>query len=98
MIHRLALFEVLPEHLPMTIQAIEEFVAAVNSNEVGCILYRPLQEVHEPSKFTHYMVFKTKEDEELHRQTELVKIFVDILYPTLPVNTVFKTMRVIGSG
>ena len=74
-------FEIRPAEIEKTHNAIRDFLDAVQGKEPGTILYHSLHASEEPTRFFHYMIFHDGGAHRLHRSTEHVQAFVDILYP-----------------
>lgn len=81
MIRKLANYEVRKEELPMVLEAVRAFVDEVSRKEGGTAAYRAYQHKDEPTRFTHYMEFRTPSAEEYHRKTAWAKRFTETLYP-----------------
>jgi quinol monooxygenase YgiN len=81
MIHRMATFEVRKESLPQALAAIESFLDEVGRKEGGTAAYRSFQHAETPTRFTHYMEFRTPSAADYHRKTAWCKRFVETLYP-----------------
>jgi quinol monooxygenase YgiN len=75
-----------------------EFVQMVGKREGGTALYRSLQDVEDPTRFTHYMVFNTAAAEANHQKTAWVKAFVEKLHPLCSEPPVFTEVHVVGEG
>lgn len=81
MIHKFARFQVRRERLDEAVRLVKEFVDEVGRKEGGTATYQSFQEKEEPTRFTHYMVFRTPSAEEYHRGTAWAKKFTAALYP-----------------
>lgn len=96
MIHKLARFRVQKDKLADAVATIEEFVDNVARREGGVVMYRSLQDKDDPTRFTHYMIFRTKSAEDNHQKTGWVKAFVAKLYPMCSEAPTFADVNVIG--
>jgi quinol monooxygenase YgiN len=80
-IARVANFQINFESLDLAKAAIEEFISTEKDNELGTLIYLSIQSKDDPTEFLHYMEFADSAAEEVHRNSEAVNKFVDILYP-----------------
>lgn len=81
MIHKFARFQVKTGKVDEALGLIKDFVDEVGRKEGGTATYTSFQDKDEPTRFTHYMAFRTPSAEEYHRGTAWVKKFVAALYP-----------------
>lgn len=81
MIRKLATYEVRKEDLPTVLAAVRAFVDEVARKEGGTATYRAYQHKDQPTRFTHFMEFRTPSAEQYHRGTAWVKRFTETLYP-----------------
>ncbi len=73
--------------------AIADFVAHIQANESGTLLYRSLAEDEQPTRYLHVMSFADEAARERHRNSDAVRKFVDILYPRCIEEPVFTEHR-----
>ena len=76
-----ATFEVKPEALNECVDAIEEFVSAIEETEPRTLVYRSLRDTKNPSRFLHIFLFADEGAKDAHASSDAVKRFTDILYP-----------------
>lgn len=81
MLHRFVRFEVRKDALPQALDAIRAFVDEVGRKEGGTATYRSFHDKAEPTRFTHYAVFRTPSAEQYHRGTPWMKAFMAKLEP-----------------
>lgn len=62
------------------IDIVKDFISRAEE-ETGTLLYEAFQYDDDKTKFVHFMLFKDKESEEFHKNTEYGKKFADELYP-----------------
>lgn len=96
-IYKTARFQVKPESIEKCKAAIREFVANIQNNEPGTLLYTAQQEVGDPTQFMHFFIFTDAEAEEIHRTSEAVKHFTGILYPETVDGVVFTDYTLVAS-
>ncbi len=77
MIHRFVHFEVRRDSLDEALTAIRSFVDEVGRKEGGTASYDSFQDDAEPTRFTHYVVFRTPAAEAYHRNTAWNKRFTE---------------------
>jgi len=82
-IYQTAQFEVRPEALEHCEQAIREFVAYIQANEPGTLVYTSVHVASDPASFLHFFIFEDEAARERHRTSEGVRRFTDTLYPEL---------------
>jgi quinol monooxygenase YgiN len=80
-IYMTALWRCRPGAEDIVAEALREFIATVNQNEPGTLLYTALQQADDPANFMTYFIFKDDAAREFHRSTEWVKRFTDKIYP-----------------
>ena len=61
--------------------AIREFVTRVKDREPETLVYESYQLGKDDQEFVHVMKFANEEAEELHRESDYCKKFVEDLYP-----------------
>ncbi len=96
-IAKIANFQINLESLDLAKAAIEEFISAVRDNEPGTLIYLSIQSKDDPTEFLHYMEFADSAAEEIHRKSESVNKFVDILYPLTVSGVEFHDYSLISS-
>lgn len=97
-IYKVATFSVRREALETSRQVIEDFVAYVHRHEPGTRLYLSLQNQEDPTRFVHVMSFDDETAEELHRSSEAVKKFTEVLYPATVDGVAFADCQPLGPG
>lgn len=75
-----ARFRVPRENIDRALEAIDRFVAHTRS-EPGTELYVSLRDRLDPTRFTHWMIFRDQAAEEAHGRSEEVQEFTSVLYP-----------------
>ena len=96
MINKKVYYKINPGSLEKVKAAIDEFVNAIAEKEINTN-YCSYQKVEDETAFIHVMSFASKEDEELHRNAEHTKKFVEILYPECVEGPIFEELNVISS-
>lgn len=81
MIHVFVPYKVKPESIEEVKAIVAKFIAAIEKNEPGTLLYKSFQQVDDPSYFTHVMAFQDSEAEMLHKKSSYCREFTDVLYP-----------------
>lgn len=81
MIINTAQFEVTEEAIEECVAAITEFVAAIDQNEPGTIVYRSLQDVDRPNRFLDIFIFANEDAEKLHASSAATKRLAETLDP-----------------
>ncbi len=97
MIRKFARFEVSTENLDATLKVIRAFVDEVGRKEGGTATYHSFQDVDHPTRFTHFMEFRTPAAESYHQKTAWCKRFVDALYPLCTSPPEFSTVHLVGT-
>jgi quinol monooxygenase YgiN len=82
-IYQLARYQVRPSGVEKVKQAIQEFVAYIQSNEPGTELYLAWQQQNDPTRFVHVFIFRDEAAHEAHGQSEEVKRFEAVYTPEL---------------
>jgi quinol monooxygenase YgiN len=96
-IHKTARFKVRAEGLDKCLKAIQDFIDYINENEPQTQLYAALHEAEDETSFMHYFIFDNAEAEEIHRTSEGVKRFTDILYPETIDGVEFTDYKLVAS-
>ena len=79
-IHVSVSFAIEPAAQAVVDAAITGFVAHIQANESGTLLYRSLAEDEQPTRYLHVMVFVDEAGREQHRNSDAVRKFVDTLH------------------
>jgi len=79
------------------LKAIREFIDYISKNEPGTQLYSALHETEDETSFMHYFIFDNAEAEEIHRTSEGVKRFTEILYPETIDGVEFTDYKLVAS-
>lgn len=74
-------FEVKPQFLEQAKNLVTYFVLSVRAHEPGTVLYSSFQDADNPCVFTHIMIFKNEEVQQVHRNSNYVMDFTKGLYP-----------------
>lgn len=95
MIRKIANYPVREDEIEIVIEAVKEFVAAINENEPGTVYtaYR----LGNGASFIHFMAFPGEGEEERHRTAEYTKKFTEILYPLCVAPPEFTDLDLLGS-
>lgn len=80
-IHKLMRYKVRRADLDAVLALVASFVDEVGRKEGGTALYRALQHGDDPTRFTHYMVFRTKSAEDNHHKQPWTRAFHQKLAP-----------------
>lgn len=96
-IYKTARFQIRPEGLEKSKQAIREFVRAVKNDEPGTRLYTAMHQTDDVTQFMHIFIFEDAAAEEVHRTSAAVKQFTDILYPETVDGVTFTDYTVLAS-
>ncbi|HET6405897.1 MAG TPA: antibiotic biosynthesis monooxygenase [Candidatus Thermoplasmatota archaeon] len=81
MIVKLARYQVRKDALPQTLQLVHAFVDEVTRKEGGTARYEAFQAKDDPTRFTHYMTFRTPAADQYHQKTAWAKRFFEALAP-----------------
>ncbi len=96
MITKKAYYKINPGSLEKVKNAIDIFVNEIAEKEIHTN-YCSYQKAEDETAFIHIMSFKTKDDEELHRNAEHTRKFVEVLYPECVEGPIFEELNVISS-
>ena len=80
MIYLIAKYKIKKDKTSKVRKAILEFIRNVRKKERGNLRYEAYQ-LENDTEFIHFITFRDKKAENIHRQTKHVKKFVSILYP-----------------
>lgn len=97
-IHKLARFEVRRDKVDEALALIRGLIDEIGRKEGGTASYLSLQDKETPTRFTHYMVFRTPAAEDYHRKTAWMKKFVDALYPMCVEEPSFTTVEPVAKA
>ena len=81
MIIKLARYQVRHDAVPQALELVKTFVDEVTRKEGGTAKYEAYQHKAEPTRFTHFMAFRTPSAEQYHQKTAWSKAFVEKLHP-----------------
>lgn len=98
MIRKLVHYEVRKEDLPLVLDAVRAFVDEVARKEGGTARYQAYQHKDAPTRFTHFMEFRTPAAEKYHQTTPWVKRFTETLLPRCTKEPVFSEIEVVEKG
>jgi len=76
-----AQYEVHPEFSKECKKVIQELVEYVKKNEPGILLYLARQDILNPMRFHHTILFKNEAALAIHQSSSASKRFVEALYP-----------------
>ena len=76
-----ARFQVQPEAIATSKQAIHEFVDFIRTGEPGTHLYSAFQQTGDPTRFLHLFAFADAAARQAHRTSAAVRKFTGVLYP-----------------
>jgi quinol monooxygenase YgiN len=82
-IYQTATYRVEPSAIDEVKAAIVEFVEYVRTNESGTTLYAAWQEMDDPTEFVHLFIFRDKEAQEAHSESDAVARFEAVYSPHL---------------
>jgi quinol monooxygenase YgiN len=82
-IHVTATYEVKPAAVAKVARAIQEFVAYVQANEPGTLLYAAWQEKGRSTRFQHFFIFADAAARKAHGESAAVKRFQAVYRPEL---------------
>ena len=77
--------------------ALRQFVATIKEKEPGTRVYTALQEVEDVTSFMTYFIFEDETARDVHRSTEWVKKFTDVIYPQNEEQVTFTQYQLIAS-
>ena len=92
-VRKTASFQVKHEAVDECLEAIREFVGHIVANEPGTIEYASWQDIDDPTRFDHRMIFEDEAAQNAHSESEAVQKFTGILYPNLEGPVDFRTLR-----
>lgn len=90
MIIKLARYQVKREAIPQALELVRAFVDEVVRKEGGTAKYEAYQHKEDPTRFTHYMVFRTPSAEQYHQKTAWSRAFFEKLSPLCVAPPVFE--------
>ncbi len=96
-IYLTAEFEIRPEAKERVEQAIRTFVDQIRIREPGTLLYSSHVNSENPNRYLHFFVFGDAAAEELHRNTDWVRAFTDVLYPETVNGVTFTRYHMVAS-
>ena len=97
-IYTTARFQVRPEGLQASLQAIREFITYIKANEPGTLQYTSVQRSDDPASFLHFFAFTDETAHQQHQTSEGVQQFTSVLYPLLASDGVeFASYHVVAS-
>ncbi len=96
-VYQMASYSVKREALPKVRQAVVEFVAYVRETEAGTLSYSSWQDVADPSRFVHFIVFADEGAHQVHGTSRAVKRFNEILFPELQGQVEFREFTQVAS-
>ena len=76
-------YRVKPSAVNKVKQAIKDFVAYVQANEPGTLMYLAWQEKSDPTRFLHLFIFADEVAQTRHGQSEAVRRFESVYSPEL---------------
>jgi quinol monooxygenase YgiN len=76
-------YRVKPSAVNEVKQAIKDFVAYVQVNEPGTLMYLAWQEKSDPTRFLHLFIFADEAAQTRHGQSEAVRRFESVYSPEL---------------
>jgi quinol monooxygenase YgiN len=82
-LYQTASYSVKREALSKVIQAVTELVAYIRENEAGTLSYSAWQDVADPVRFVHFIVFADEGAHQVHGTSQAVKRFNAVLFPEL---------------
>jgi quinol monooxygenase YgiN len=96
-IGKTASFQVRPETIEASLEAIAEFTREVGASEPDTLFYIALQDRVDPARFLHVFAFADERAEDHHRTTPWVKAFTDVLYPNTVDGVTFDDFALVAS-
>lgn len=95
MIYRIAEYQVKEGEVEVCLEAIGKFLEGIEAGEPGTMVYEAFRKPDGVS-FIHFMAFEDEEAEEVHRNTDHVRAFVEVLYPRCEVEPVFTSLTAVA--
>lgn len=95
-VYMTAAFQVKPESMEKCKAAISEFISHVGEREPGTRLYLALQHGDDPTRFLHVFWFASEEAQQIHRNSDYVRRFTDVLYPETIAGVEFKSYSLVA--
>lgn len=95
MIVKLARYQVRKESVAEAVAAVHAFVDEVTRKEGGTAKYEAYQSKADPTRFTHFMTFRTPSAEQYHQKTAWSKAFADKLHPLCVELPVFEEVTLV---
>ena len=81
LVHITARYQVQPHAVDKCVRAVQRLVEYVKEHEPMTLFYLANQEIMEPTKFFHILVFENEMGLKKHQSSPASKIFVDTVYP-----------------
>ncbi len=81
LIHITAKYQVRPEAVEKCVRAVNNLVSYVQKNEPKTLFYLANQEVLNPTRFFHIIVFEDEVGLKVHQSSPASAKFVEIVYP-----------------
>ena len=76
-----ARYQVRPDAVDKCVRAVQTLVEYVNKNEPLTLFYLANQEILDPTRFFHILVFENEMGLKKHQSSPASKIFVETVYP-----------------
>ncbi len=80
-IYMTARFRVRPEAVEKCRQAIGQFLKYIRDSEPKTRSYIAMQDSKDATSFLHFFIFEDEAARDVHRKSDAVKRFTDVLYP-----------------
>ena len=81
LVHITAHYQVQPFAVDKCIRAVQQLVDYVKEHEPQTLFYLANQEIDEPTKFLHIIVFENESGLKTHQSSPASKKFVETVYP-----------------